>query len=364
MSYDRNIAYNDLPFLPPQEIDLETKAVLKKVNTANRALGELKGWSPHQSNPYLLLQSLILQEAKASSEIENVVTTNDELYQAYSVEDLKNVSPATKEVLHYREALWAGYHAIEKKPLGISIFRDLFQTIKQIDGDVRSVPGTKLKNDFGEVVYTPPDNRDTIIRRLSNLEIYINDPKDDLDPLIRLALIHYQFECIHPFPDGNGRTGRIINVLYLVQEHLLTYPILYMSRYIISNKSAYYRLLQGVTERKEWEPWILYILDAVEKTSIHTLHLLKGIYQAQQDMEREIRERFPNIPSHEVCEVLFEQPYCKIRFLVDRDIAKTQTASKYLSQLADAGMLGRIKAGREVYYINKALFRLLINPVE
>lgn len=364
MNYHRETAYNDLPFLPPQNIDLETKNILKKVNTANRALGELKGWSPHQSNPYLLLQSLILQEAKASSEIENVVTTNDELYQAYSAEDLKHVSPATKEVLHYREALWSGYQAIKDKPLGISIFRELFRTIKQIDGDVRSVPGTILRNDFGETVYTPPDNRDSILRLLSNLESYINDPHDDFDPLIRLALIHYQFECIHPFPDGNGRTGRIVNVLYLVQEHLLTYPILYLSRYIISNKSEYYHLLQGVTERQEWEPWILYILDAVEETAIHTLHLLKEIHQAQQDMEKNIRENFPKLPGHELSELLFEQPYCKIRFLVDRNIAKTQTASKYLSQLTDAGILDRVKVGRDVYYINKVLFQLLSHPVE
>lgn len=363
MSYNCEIAYNDLPFLPPKGIDVETKAVLKKVNTANRALGELKGWSPHQSNPYLLLQSLILQEAKASSEIENVVTTNDELYQAYSVEDMKHVSPATKEVLHYREALWAGYKAIKNKPLGISIFRDLFRTIKQIDGDVRSVPGTILRNVFGETVYTPPDNRDTILALLSNLEKYINDPQDDLDPLIRLSLIHYQFECIHPFPDGNGRTGRIINVLYLVQENLLTYPILYLSRYIINNKAEYYRLLQGVTERQEWEPWILYILDAVEKTAIHTLHLLKEIHTAQQDLERMIREKFSYMPSHELSEILFEQPYCKIHFLVDRNLAKTQTASKYLSQLASAGILDSLKVGREIYYINRVLFRLLINPV-
>lgn len=364
MGYNREIAYNDLPFLPPKYIDLETKAILKKVNTANRALGELKGWSPHQSNPNLLLQSLILQEAKASSEIENVVTTNDELYQAYSAEDAKYTSPATKEVLRYREALWKGCQAIKEKPLGISIFRDLFRTIKQIDGDVRSTPGTVLRNDFGETVYTPPDNRDTILNLLSNLEMYINAPQDDLDPLIRMALIHYQFECIHPFPDGNGRTGRIINVLYLMQENLLNYPILYLSRYIIANKSMYYRLLQGVTERHEWEPWILYILDAVEKTAIHTLHLLKDINQTKCAIEKDIKEQFPKMPSHELCEILFEQPYCRIRFLVERNIAGEQTASKYLTNLANAGILDYLKIGRNVYFINKALFKLLINPVE
>lgn len=361
MRYRRDIAYNDLPLLPPQNIELETKAVLKKLIPASKALGELKGWSLHQANPYLLLQTLILQEAKASSEIENVVTTNDELYQAYSTEEISHVSPSTKEVLYYREALWTGYMAIRERPLGISVFRQLFRCIKQVDRDVRAVPGTILRNDFGETIYTPPDNRDTILRLLSNLESYINDPRDTLDPLVRLALIHYQFECIHPFSDGNGRTGRILNVLYLVQEGLIDYPILYLSRYIIQNKSEYYRRLQGVTERQEWEPWILYILDAVEKTAVHTLHLLKAIHDARQEMENELRTRFPKMPVKEINDILFEQPYCKIKFLVDRGLAKPQTASRYLSTLAEAGILECRKGGREKYYINKVLFDLLTN---
>lgn len=358
MTYQQDHAYNNLPVLPPP-FDLETKTVLKKVNKANKALGELKGWSPHQSNPYLLLQTIILQEAKASSEIENIVTTNDELYQAYSISDIKNISPATKEVLHYQEALLKGYKMLKDRPLGNGIFLELFHIIKQRTDGIRSNPGTKLMNSSHETVYTPPDNQEDIYRLLKNLEEYINTPKDDLDPLIRLSLIHYQFECIHPFPDGNGRTGRIVNVLYLVQEHLLNYPTLYLSRYIIQHKTEYYNALQGVTEHQDWENWILYILTAIEETALHTLQMLKDISAAQKYMEDEMREKVPNICSKDLVELLFEYPYCKISFLVQRNIAKTQTASKYLHALYEIGILDRVKIGREIYYINKSLFRLL-----
>lgn len=363
MPFHRHIPYNDLPLLPPQA-DLETRAVLKKLARAHQALGELKGWALHQSKPYLLLQTLILQEAKASSEIENVVTTNDELYQAWSADNPQGISPATREVLFYREALWAGCQSLSKRPLGLTVFRDVFHRIKNTTEDIRSIPGTILVSSAGETVYTPPEGQDTLLRLLSNLEAYINDPRDDLDPLIRLALIHYQFECIHPFTDGNGRTGRIINVLYLMQEGLLSHPILYLSRYIIQYKGEYYRRLQGVTENQAWEPWILYILDAVEKTAIHTLRLLQAIREARQALEEAIRTSFPHMPARELSGLLFEQPYCKISFLVARDIAKTQTASKYLSALAAAGHLRRCQAGRTIYYLNETLLRLLTAPVE
>ena len=362
MDYDKKIAYNQLPPIPPA-IDLETRKILKKVNTANKALGELKGWGLHQSNPYLLLQTISLQEAKASSEIENIVTTNDELYQAFSLENMLHISPATKEVLHYKEALWKGYELIRSgHPLCISTFISIFQTIKNRNDGIRTMPGTVLKNTMGDVVYTPPDNHDDILQLLSNLENYINMPEDDVDPLIRLALIHYQFECIHPFPDGNGRTGRIINVLYLVQEGLLYYPTLYLSGYIISHKNDYYKLLAGVTERQEWEPWIYYILDAIEQTALHTLQMLKEIRDAKVQLSEEIKEKLPQIYSKELIDLLFNYPYCKISFLVRENIAKTQTASKYLNTLADMGWLHRVKRGREVYFINENLLHILTKP--
>ncbi|HBK27466.1 MAG TPA: addiction module protein [Dialister sp.] len=362
MDYDRKTAYNQLPPIPPA-IDLETRKILKKVNTANKALGELKGWGLHQSNPYLLLQTISLQEAKASSEIENIVTTNDELYQAFSLDSTLHISPATKEVLHYKEALWKGYELIRSgHPLCISVFTSIFQTIKSRNDGIRTMPGTVLKNTMGDVVYTPPDNREDILHLLSNLENYINMPEDDVDPLIRLALIHYQFECIHPFPDGNGRTGRIINVLYLVQEGLLYYPTLYLSGYIISHKNDYYKLLAGVTERQEWEPWIYYILDAIEQTALHTLQMLKEIRDAKVQLSEEIKEKLPQMYSKELIDLLFNYPYCKISFLVRENIAKTQTASKYLNTLADMGWLHRVKRGREVYFINENLLRILTKP--
>lgn len=360
--YDKESAYNNLPVLPPQK-ELETKKILKKVNLANKALGELKGWSLHQTNPYLLLQTVSLQEAKASSEIENIVTTNDELYQAAALDSQVKITPATKEVLHYKEALWEGYKMVrENHPLSISVFTKIFQIIKSRDDGIRKRPGTILRNNYHETIYTPPDNQDDILRLLVNLENYINAPSDDLDPLIRLALIHYQFECIHPFPDGNGRTGRILNVLYLVQEKLLDYPTLYLSGYIISHKNEYYHLLQGVTERGDWEPWIYYILDGVEKTTTHTLQMLKDIRNARLCAAKEIHENFPNLYSKELMDILFSYPYCKISFLVQGGIAKNQTASRYLHTLAEAGMLTRMKRGREVYFINDKLLRILTNP--
>lgn len=353
-----NIPYNDLPILPPN-FDVESKLILKKAIRANAALAELRGWSFNQSNPLLLLQSIALQEAKSSSAIENVVTTNDEIYQALATPSDNKISPAAKEVMHYKEALWYGYQKLKDGyPLTINLFVDLFRIVKNRDDGVRAVPGTVLMNSRGDVVYTPPDNKDDILRLLSNLERYIHNV-DDVDPLIKLAITHYQFECIHPFPDGNGRVGRIINVLYLIQENLLQFPILYLSDYIIKNKSNYYKALKSVTERQDWETWILYVLDAIETTSQKTLSLIQKIYLAQQETLNEIREKAPEICSKEFVELLFEQPYCKISFLIERNIAKKQTASKYLKKLCDIGILDMIKRGRENYYINLKLWELL-----
>lgn len=358
--YNKNIPNNNLPPIPPA-IDLETVPVLKKTIAANKALAELRGWEFTQANPLLLLQSIALQEAKASSEIENVVTTNDELYQALSTPTITNITPAAKEVMHYKEALWYGYQKIKDNyPLTINVFIDLFRIVKERQDGIRSLPGTCLKNTLGEVVYTPPDNKEDILRLLTNLENYINMPdENDIDPLIKLGVLHYQFECIHPFPDGNGRVGRILNVLYLIQENLLNFPILYLSRYIIENKTEYYRALKAVTENQDWERWILYVLDAVEQTSKDALNKVKAIYACREIMAKEIKEKVPNVYSKELVELLFEQPYCKIDFLTKRGIAKTQTASKYLRQLHEAGILDVQKIGHEKYYINRMLWDIL-----
>jgi Fic family protein len=360
MTYNKMIPYNSLPLIPPK-VQVETVEVLKKAIAANKALAELRGWSYTQSNPLLLLQSIALQEAKASSEIENVVTTNDELYQALSSQNTLNITPAAKEVMHYKEALWYGYNKIkEEMPLTINLFVELFRIVKVRSDGIRKLPGTCLKNTSNEIVYTPPDNEEDILRLLSNFEKYINiDAENDLDPLIKLALIHYQFECIHPFPDGNGRVGRIINVLYLVQKQLLNFPILYLSRYIIENKSEYYEALKGVTENQDWGRWILYILDSVEQTSKNTLNKIKQIYTEKEMMCKIVKEKLPKIYSKELIELLFEQPYCKIDFLVNRNIAKPQTASKYLKSLQELGALDVQKVGREKYYINTTLWNIL-----
>lgn len=359
MTHQKDIPYNTLPVLPPH-YDLEQKEILKKAISANKALAELRGWSFNQANPLLLLQSIALQEAKSSNEIENIVTTNDELYQAFAAPLDKSISPAAKEVLHYKEATWYGYNKLSADyPLTINLFVDLFRIVKQRDDGLRQLPGTVLRNAMNEVVYTPPDNAGDIMRLLSNLEKYINTSDDGIDPLIKLAVIHYQFECIHPFPDGNGRVGRIINVLYLIQEKLLSFPILYLSSYIIKHKSDYYCALKGVTEDGDWLTWVLYILDAVEQMSMDTLRAIKGIHTAQSEMTERVKANAPKIYSKELIDLLFEQPYCKISFLVERGIAKEQTASRYLRQLTELGELDRIKRGRENYYINKSLWRIL-----
>lgn len=356
----KNVPYNNLPLLPPK-FEIETLPILKKAISANKSLAELRGWSFNQANPLLLLQSIALQEAKSSSEIENIVTTNDEIYQALATPADKNISPATKEVLHYKEALWHGCEKVkEGYPLTINLFIELFQIIKQRTDGIRKLPGTKLKNNFNEVVYTPPNNSEDILRLLTNLEKYINeDAPDDVDPLIKLAVMHYQFECIHPFPDGNGRVGRIINVLYLMKEQLLEFPILYLSRYIIKNKTSYYKALQGVTEKNDWATWILYMLDAVEKTAQETLNSIKDIYSAQNELLNFLSRKAPSLCSKELVELLFEQPYCKISFLVERNIAKSQTASKYLKQLCNLGIFQMLKHGRDNYYINIKLWDIL-----
>lgn len=357
MSFNRLHPYNDLPLLPPAA-ELETKAVLKQAIAANRVLANLRGLAAQIPNQGVLINSIVLQEARMSSEIENIVTTNDELYRAEADPEGKT-DPHTKEVLRYRQALYHGFQQLAVKPLSTNLFIDIVRIIKEVELGVRRVPGTALKNTQGDVVYTPPEGEVVIRDKLSNLEKFIH-AEDGLDPLVKMAVMHYQFEAIHPFEDGNGRTGRILNLLYLVEQGLLDIPVLFLSRYIIANRAEYYERLRGVTERQEWEALVLYMLQAVESTAQQTFDQVTRIRQLMEQVREQVQKQAPAIYSKDLIEVIFKQPYTKIQFLVDAGIAKRQTASTYLQTLANLGFLRPSKQGREMYYINDALFGELV----
>lgn len=359
MPFDRSQPYNDLPLLPPA-VELESKAVLKQAIAANRALANLRGLAAQIPNQGVLINSIVLQEARLSSEIENIVTTNDELYRADADADTDGrADPHTKEVLRYRQALNFGFAQLKQRPLCANLFIDIVRTIKQVDFGVRKVPGVALKNSMNEVVYTPPVGEAVIREKLANLERFIH-AQDDLDPLVKMAVMHYQFEAIHPFEDGNGRTGRIVNLLYLVEQGLLDIPVLFLSRYIIANKPGYYEGLRGVTEMQDWESWILYMLRAVESTAQQTFEQVTRIRVLMDQVREQVQQQAPGIYSKDLVEAIFQHPYTKIQFLVDANIAKRQTASSYLQTLAGLGVLRASKQGREMYYINDALFSELV----
>ena len=357
MPFDRLIPYNELPLLPPAA-ELETKAVLKQAISANRMLANLRGLAAQIPNQGVLINSIVLQEARSSSEIENIVTTNDELYRADADADGKT-DPHTKEVLRYRQALNHGFREMGARPLSTNLFIEIVRIIKEVDFGVRRVPGTALKNAQGDVIYTPPVGEAIIRDKLANLEQFMH-ADDDLDPLVKMAVMHYQFEAIHPFEDGNGRTGRILNLLYLVERGLLDIPVLFLSRYIIANKVGYYEGLRGVTERQEWEPWVLFMLQAVESTAQQTFDQVTRIRVLMEQVREQVQQQAPGIYSKDLIEVIFQHPYTKIQFLVDSSIAKRQTASSYLQTLAGLGILRPSKQGREMYYINDALFAELV----
>jgi len=343
----------------PLKKDIETKEILKKSIKANSALARLNGVSKIIPNQMILINALTLQEAKDSSEIENIITTHDELYLA-SVEN--KYSKEVKEVINYKEALIYGYEQVKKTKL--LTLNDIIKIQSIITGNnagIRRQIGTVLKNDkTGEIVYTPPQHYDEIIKLLDNLFLYINDDSlEDYDFLVKMALIHFQFESIHPFYDGNGRSGRILNVLYLVLKDLLELPILYLSRYIIKHKSDYYRLLQEVRTKENYIDWITFMLDAVEETSNNTCVLIENIERMMKDTKRIVQEKLPKIYSKDLIEVLFLHPYTKIEFLVDRLKLTRQTSSKYLKELANLGILKEVKIGRNRYFINIALFNYL-----
>jgi Fic family protein len=357
MTFERSQPYNDLPLLPPA-VELESKAVLKQAIAANRTLANLRGLAAQIPNQGVLINSIVLQEARLSSEIENIVTTNDELYRADADPEGKT-DPHTKEILRYRQALYFGFQELARRPLTTNLFIDIVRLIKEVELGVRRVPGTSLKNTQGEVIYTPPEGEAVIRDKLSNLEQFIH-AEDGIDPLVKMAVMHYQFEAIHPFEDGNGRTGRILNLLYLVEQKLLDIPVLFLSRYIIANRAEYYEGLRGVTERQDWESWILYMLRAVESTAQQTFDQVTRIRGLMELVRKQVQEQAPGIYSKDLIEVIFKQPYTKIQFLVDAGIAKRQTASTYLQTLSGLGFLRPSKQGREIYYINDALLAELV----
>ena len=357
--FNRQQPYNDLPLLPPKE-DLETKGILLKTISASRALAHLNGAIINLPNPSLFLDTIHLQEAKASSAIENIITTNDELYQS-AVADKKLENIATKEVLSYKEALWLGFERLESKPfITTNLCIEIVQCIKQNTSGIRVTPGTTLSNSNGDVIYTPPSGEDIIREKLSNLEIFINQD-NSLDPLIKLALMHYQFEAIHPFSDGNGRTGRILLLLYLKMEKLLDIPAIYLSEYIIQNKAEYYNKLRGVTERNDWESLVLYMLDMLETTAIKGLSRLNKIIELMEISTLKIKETLPKVYSKDLIEILFKLPYTKRQFLIEAGLGTLKTVGNYLISLEEIGFLKSYKVGKEKLYLNHQLMKILEN---
>ncbi|MET7000488.1 Fic family protein [Chitinophaga defluvii] len=351
--------FNHLPLLPPAREKIETLNVLRQLVHSSVALAELKGLANTLPNPHILLNAVILKEAKASSEIENVITTQDKLYQALSAKGIE-IDVATKEVLRYREAVLFGFHLIEKKEfINTNAIISIQKILEESNAGIRKLPGTALRNaSTGQVIYTPPDNHESILRLMKNLEEYLNE-KDDLSPLVKLAVQHYQFESIHPFYDGNGRTGRIINVLYLVLHGLLASPILYLSAYIIANKAAYYRLLQEVRSTGNWEEWVLYILKGIEQTARETISQIALINNLFKKTQEKIKTISPKSYNKELLEILFEHPYSKIEYLTERLNISRITASKYLKVLEKMGIVESRKVWKETLYINTQLFDLL-----
>ncbi|PSL47860.1 Fic family protein [Chitinophaga niastensis] len=356
-----NIPYNDLPALPPAA-DLNTIPILTNLARASRHLGELNGLCASLPDPHMLINTIALQESKDSSAIENIVTTQDELYKAASEEET-TTNHAAKEVLNYRQALYAGLEKMQSQQHLIltNTLIDIVRTIKQNNAGIRNTPGTAIKNAItGATVYTPPSGEDVIREKMSSLELFINDRDlSPLDPLIKMALIHYQFEAIHPFSDGNGRTGRILNGLYLVQQHILPQPILYLSAYIVKHRSTYYQLLQGVTEQNNWNDWVMFMLTALSETAQMTTEKIRLILFLMSQIEQSMRVTLGNSFNYELLKLIFSLPYLKVETLVDKKIGHRQTAAAWLKKLVEKDVLRAHKIGKTTYYVNHALIALL-----
>ena len=353
------LPFNDLPFLPPEKKWIETVPVLRQLVKSSVVLAELKGLANTLPNPQILLNAVILKEARASSEIENVITTQDKLYEALSAKAAQT-DAATKEVLRYREAMLKGFSILKKKGfINTNTIIEIQKTLEHNNAGIRKLPGTALKNAAtGKVIYTPPDDHFIILQLLKNFEDYLNEA-GEIPPLITLAVQHYQFESIHPFYDGNGRTGRIINILHLVLHGLLESPLLYLSAYIIDNKADYYRLLQEVRTKNNWEGWILYMLTGIEQTAAKTIGQIKDINQLFAKTQDKIKKGLQKNYSKELLEVMFEHPYCKTEYITQRLGISRITATKYLKELESLGVLQSKKIWKETLYINTGLFNLL-----
>ena len=355
--FDRKSPYNSLPALPPR-IDIETKAILRKTISAGRKLAELNCALRTLPNPTLFIDTIYLQEARASSEVENIITTNDELYKSL-VSDYSREYAAAQEVLCYKEALWFGMRYISKRPfITTNLCVSIVQCISGNTDSIRKLPGTTLSNTRGEVVYTPPTGEKRIRDKMARLEKFINTD-DSIDPLIKMALLHYQFEAIHPFADGNGRTGRILLLLYLKLSGLLETPAIYLSEYIIRNRSEYYKRLRDVTEKNYWEKYILFMLDMVEETAMSGLKRLNDIDNAIEKMSGEMRRAAPKIYSRELVETIFRLPYTKRQVLMDGKLGNAKTVGNYLRALEQKGFLSSSMVGKEKLYLNARLMKIL-----
>lgn len=358
MRFDPELPYNDLPELPPLE-EVETKTVLKACIRAQTALVKLDAAAAKLPNPEILISSLMLFEAQSSSEIENIVTTDDALFK-HSQLDEAAIDVPTKEALRYRDAIFQGYLKLERLPISTRLAVETCSTLKGKEMAIRKLPGTALRaGQSGKLIYTPPVGEELLRAKLTNWERFINEPSD-LDPLVQLAIQHYQFEAIHPFYDGNGRTGRILNILFLVQKGLQKHPILYLSREILENRDLYYRLLRGVTEQGEWLPWIEFFVMAVElsaarsRVKVSRITLLRAATRMYLTELGESR-----LAEDDILDVLFTQPYCRIKDIVDAGISKRQTAAVYLQTLAGLGVVEELKIGREKLFLHRKFLELL-----
>lgn len=360
MAYNKNAPFNELPDLPPVDFQ-ESYGIFRHLAKASRYIGELNGLCASLPDPQLLINTIILQESKDSSAIENIVTTQDELYKAAT--EISTASHAAKEVLSYREALYVGLKKMQeqKNLLLTNTMIEIVQTIKQNKSGIRNTPGTALKSAInGEMIYTPPCCEDVLREKLSALEKFINEPDTStFDPLIKLAFIHYQFEAIHPFADGNGRTGRIVNALYLVQQKLLSQPVLYLSSYIVKYKTEYYQLLRGITEKNNWHDWVMYILTALIETAQLSTKKIRNMLFLKDETEKKMKQVLGASFSYDLLQLMFTLPYLKIELLEKRKIAHRQTASTWLKKLTESNILKPQKMGRTTYFINYKLMEIL-----
>ena len=357
-AFDPKRPFDNLPPVPPDRSKYEIVEILKQEARSRAALAELKGIAHIIPNQEILVNAIVLREAKDSSEIENIVTTQDEIYKAITLKTRKNADPGAKEVLRYREALWHGAHAIDRKGfLSINDIVKIQSIIVKNDAGIRNTPGTALVNESNnETIFTPPQSRQRINTLLKNFTEYLND---DNDSLTKSAILHYQFETIHPFYDGNGRTGRIINVLYLILKQHLDIPILYLSSYIIGRKPEYYKLLLEVTVEDRWDKWTVYFLKGIEVTAKETIVKIRAIKELMDRTIEFVKKTAPNIYSKELIETLFLNPYCKNEFIERAIGVERKAASRYLHRLDEIGVLKLIKIGRENIFINKKLMELL-----